>query len=182
MTVSPTQGSSAAGLVGEPAAISGPVRDAACTLVGRSLWFAMTADHRPLHPVREVWEEDMIKIKHVMEPVGVDDGARLWVEPVGLTREFQEWCQVDALLTQLGPPPLLWNWHQQHADPKGHEIFSGAYRAYLAAIPHQSVLRELARVGSRSTFTLLYQGPDSEHNTAKVLQELLEQLAGEPIQ
>lgn len=124
----------------------------------------------------------MIKIKHVMEPVSEDDGARLWVEPLGLTRDFQEWCQVDALLTQLGPPPLLWNWHQAHGDAKGHEVFSGAYRAYLLAMPHQSVLRELARVGSRSTFTLLHQGADPDHNTAKVLQEMLEQLAGEPIQ
>ena len=37
----------------------------------------------------------MIKVKHLLEAVEESDGQRLWVEPIGLTKDLREWCQVD---------------------------------------------------------------------------------------
>ena len=52
----------------------------------------------------------MIKIKHLLETVEPDDGKRIWVESIGLTRDLQEWCSVTHLLSNLGPPMTIWRW------------------------------------------------------------------------
>ena len=52
----------------------------------------------------------MIKLKHFMEPVEEDDGKRLWIEPINLTKDLVEWCRIDHVLPHLGPPVKLWEW------------------------------------------------------------------------
>ena len=58
----------------------------------------------------------MIKVKHFLDEVESDDGQRLWVEPIGVTKDLREMCQVDHVLTHLGPPMKLWDWYEQHPD------------------------------------------------------------------
>ena len=55
----------------------------------------------------------MIRIKHVMDAVEKDDGQRIWVEPIGLTKDLREWCKVAHVLTHLGPPKALWDWFDE---------------------------------------------------------------------
>ena len=33
----------------------------------------------------------MIKTKHFLDRIEADDGPRVWVESIGLTKDFQEW-------------------------------------------------------------------------------------------
>ena len=116
----------------------------------------------------------MIKIKHFLEPVEKDDGQRLWVEPIGLTRDLQQWCRIDHVLSHLGPPRKLWDWFEKHPD--GYEHFRGVYHEHLSRSSYKEALQELARASVRETFTLVHQSELSESNTAVALFEYLSEL------
>ena len=105
----------------------------------------------------------MIKIKHLMDPVEADDGLRLWVEPIGLTRDLREWCQVNHVLTHLGPPRSLWDWFGEHPD--GYGYFRATYHDWLVRSRYKPALQDMACAAGKESFTLLHQGEDPEHNT-----------------
>lgn len=117
----------------------------------------------------------MIKIKHFMDAREADDGQRLWVEPIGLTKDLCEWCSIDEVVTHLGPPMALWEWFDRH--PRGYEHFRGKYHEHLEAGPYRKALVHLARAGVNENFTLVYQGDDPGQNTATALYEYLTELA-----
>src|SRR5205823_2747898 len=73
--------------------------------------------------------EAMIKIKHFMDAKEADDGERLWVESIKLTKDLTEWCHVDPVLPHLGPPMELCEWFEEHPD--GYEYFRGNYHEHL---------------------------------------------------
>jgi uncharacterized protein YeaO (DUF488 family) len=117
----------------------------------------------------------MIKIKHFMEAKEADDGERLWVESVNLTKDLIEWCAVDHVLPHLGPPAELVEWFEEHPD--GYEYFRGNYHEFLTKNGLRKPLWQLARAGLNENFTLLHQGDDAEHNTATALYEYLNELS-----
>lgn len=117
----------------------------------------------------------MIKIKHLMDAVEKDDGLRLWIEPIGLTRDLSEWCEVDHVLCHVGPPVGLWEWFDEHPD--GYGYFRATYHDWLSHSKYKAALQELACASSRNTFTLLHQGDDPAHNTATALYEFLSELS-----
>jgi len=116
----------------------------------------------------------MIKVKNLLEAVESNDGQRMWVEPVGLTRDLREWCKVDHILPHLGPPKALWEWYEQH--PEGYEYFRARYHEALARSPYKAALKQLAQAGRRETFTLVHGSEDGEHNSATALQEFINEL------
>lgn len=116
----------------------------------------------------------MIKIKHLMDAVEQDDGTRLWVEPIGLTKDLRQWCKVDHVLCHLGPPMGLWEWFDEHPD--GYGYFRATYHDWLAQSRYKPALQELACAGLKQSFTLLYTGEDPAHNTATALYEFLSEL------
>jgi uncharacterized protein YeaO (DUF488 family) len=117
----------------------------------------------------------MIKIKHLLDPVEKADGIRLWIEPIGLTRDLRQWCSVDHVLCYLGPPIKLWTWFEEHPD--GYEYFRGSYHEWLGRSRYKPALKELACAGLGQTFTLIYQGDDPAKNTATALYEFLSELS-----
>lgn len=117
----------------------------------------------------------MIKIKHLLDPVEKDDGTRLWIEPIGLTKDLRQWCAVDHVLSYLGPPMPLWDWFEQHPD--GYEYFRGAYHEWLSGGRYKPALKELACAGINQTFTLVHQGEDPAHNSGTALYEFLSELS-----
>ena len=116
----------------------------------------------------------MIKVKHFLDAAESDDGQRIWVEPVGLTKDLREWCKVDHTLPHLGPPKALWEWYDEHPD--GYDYFRARYHETLARSPYKPALRQLAQAAQRETFTLLHQGEDRDHNSASALHEFLGEL------
>ena len=116
----------------------------------------------------------MIKIKHLMDAVAKDDGQRIWVEPINLTRDLQEWCQVGHMLCHIGPPRQLWDWFQWH--DQGYEFFRGRYHAWLANSPYIPALQQLACAAMHENFTLLHQGDDPAQNSATALYEFISEL------
>ena len=116
----------------------------------------------------------MIKVKHFLHNADKDDGQRLWVEPLGLTRDLREWCRVDHVLPHLGPPRALWDWFGEHPD--GYDYFRARYHGFLAQSKYKPALRNLAQAGTRETFTLLHASDDDDHNSAVALMEFLHEL------
>lgn len=117
----------------------------------------------------------MFKIKHLLDSVEADDGTRLWVEPIGLTRDLRQWASVDCLATHLGPPMGLWQWFQEHPD--GYEYFRAMYHENLGAGPHRTALQELCSAAQARNITLLHQGDNPTRNTATALYEFLSELS-----
>jgi uncharacterized protein YeaO (DUF488 family) len=116
----------------------------------------------------------MIKIKHLLDTIESDDGARLWVEPIGLTNDLREWCGVNHMVRNLGPPVTVWRWFQQH--PEGYDYFRAKYHEHLARGKRRQVLVQLAAAALQEDFTLLHQGDDPDHNSATALYEFLTEL------
>ncbi len=116
----------------------------------------------------------MIKIKHFLDDTETDDGQRIWVEPIALTRDLREWCKVSHVLPHLGPPRELWNWFDEHPD--GYEYFRGRYHECLRHGPYRAVLQQLVLAARREGLTLLHQGESPEHNSATALYEFLSEL------
>jgi uncharacterized protein YeaO (DUF488 family) len=117
----------------------------------------------------------MIKIKHFLDTVEADDGRRLWIEPIKLTRDLVEMCEVAHVLTHLGPPLSLWEWFEEHPD--GYDYFRAKYHENLCAAGLRPVLQRLACAAGRENYTLLHQGDDPQHNTATALYEMLSELS-----
>jgi uncharacterized protein YeaO (DUF488 family) len=116
----------------------------------------------------------MIKIKHLLDTPEDDDGARLWVEPIGLTADLREWCAVNHMVSNLGPPMTVWRWFQSH--PEGYEYFRAKYHEHLSRGKRRRVLAQLAAAALQEDFTLLHQGDDPNHNSATALYEFLTEL------
>jgi len=116
----------------------------------------------------------MIKVKHFLDSVEKDDGQRIWVEPIGLTKDLRELCSVDHVLSHLGPQLKLWNWLEQH--PEGYDEFRARYHEQLAKGPYRAALQQLASASLREIFTLIHQADDPLHNSAMALYEFITEL------
>lgn len=117
----------------------------------------------------------MIKIKHVFDRVERDDGQRMWVEPIGLTKDLRSMCSVDHVMPHLGPPRELWEWFEEHRD--GYEYFRGQYHEFLAKSAYAIALQHMACAALRGEpLTLLHASDDPEHNAATALHEYLTEL------
>ena len=116
----------------------------------------------------------MIHVKHLMDEHEADDGERLWVEPVGLTRDLQEWCAVDHVVDHVGPPMKLLRWFEKH--PEDYETFRGRYHSWLDGSDFRPALVQLANAGAEQNLTLLHTGDDPDENTATALHEYLAEL------
>ncbi len=113
----------------------------------------------------------MLKCKHLMDSVENDDGLRLWIEPVGLTKDLREWCGVNRLLPELAPPVELAAWFDRHPD--GYDCFRRQYRGWLRQPKHQMLLDALARAMPHQNITLLHQGSHPSQNAAMTLMEIV---------
>jgi uncharacterized protein YeaO (DUF488 family) len=117
----------------------------------------------------------MIKIKHFAEAVEHDDGQRIWVEPIGVTRDLREWCCIDHVLCHLGPPAELAKWLEEH--PAGYDYFRARYHDHLSRSQYKPALQQLASAGLKENFTLLHHSDDPQQNTATALYEFLIELS-----
>ena len=116
----------------------------------------------------------MIKVKHFLDVIERDDGQRIWIEPMGLTRDLREWCKVDHVLPHLGPPRELWDWFDEHCD--GYEHFRGCYHEALTRSRYRPALQQLACAAMRENITLLHGSEDRDHNSGSALHEFLSEL------
>jgi uncharacterized protein YeaO (DUF488 family) len=116
----------------------------------------------------------MLHLKRAYEEPSPQDGERILVErlwPRGLTKAR---AAVDLWLKDVAPSPELRRWFAH--DPAKWEEFERRYRQELEGNPEAvELLRQKAK---RVTVTLVYAARDPEHNSARILKELLERRAG----
>lgn len=116
----------------------------------------------------------MFKVKNLFEAVEPDDGVRLWVEPVQLTKDLTEWCVVHHAPPGIHPDAKLATWFERHPD--GYDFFRGRYHEALRNSPYLPALRDLAALGQKENVTLLHQGDDPNQNAGAALHEFLSEL------
>lgn len=112
----------------------------------------------------------MVKIKRVYDDARSSDGARFLVErlwPRGIKKEE---LKMKAWLKEVAPSQDLRKWYAH--DTERWEEFRKRYWKELQSNPEPwSPLLEAAQNGN---VTLIYSARDTEHNSALVLKEFLE--------
>ncbi len=113
----------------------------------------------------------MLKIKRVYEDARSSDGARFLVErlwPRGIKKED---LKMKAWLKEVAPSQDLRKWYAH--DTAKWEEFRQRYQKELESNSEAwSPLLEAAKHGN---VTLIYSARDTEHNSALVLKEFLEE-------
>lgn len=113
----------------------------------------------------------MIQTKRVYEPLTSEDGAcylveRLWPRGIRKTDlKIVYWCREVAPSTEL----RKWFAH----DPAKWGEFKSRYRAELSGRPE--AWEPLIAAAHSGSVTLLYSARDTEHNSALLLKEFLEE-------
>ena len=113
----------------------------------------------------------MLMTKRAYEPAEPSDGARFLVDrlwPRGIKKEKLE---MKAWLKDVAPSPDLRKWFAH--DPAKWQEFRGRYRAELEANP--DAWQPILEAAKQGDVTLLYSARDTEHNSALLLKEFLEE-------
>jgi uncharacterized protein YeaO (DUF488 family) len=116
----------------------------------------------------------MIKTKRVYEDPDPSDGSRYLVErlwPRGMKKED---LKMDAWLKEIAPSPELRRWFGH--DPERWTEFQRRYRAELDS--NEEAVKSLLEAPRQNTVTLLYSARDTEHNSAVLLKDYLEEKLG----
>lgn len=118
----------------------------------------------------------VIKVKHLMDALEEDDGVRIWVEPIGLTRDLAEWCSIDNVIPQMTPSQKT-IFVATHAE--GFDYYVQRFHEELRKSPQAPTLKALAMASRVENFTLIHASEDPAQNCAMALFEYLAELAAE---
>ena len=125
-------------------------------------------DERPQAP------SPAIRLKRAYEDPSPADGVRVLVErlwPRGLSKEL---AAVDHWPKEVAPSTELRKWFGH--DPAKWPEFRRRYRDELCGRPAE--LERLRRLAGEGTVTFVYGSRDTEHNSAAVLREVVEEQRG----
>ena len=117
----------------------------------------------------------MIFVKHLFDVPQAQDGERIWIDSIGLTRDLIEWCQIAHVMTNLGPSKETAAWFEEH--PAGFDFFEAEYLEELRSSPSIISMRGLAAASTNKSFTLVHHGHHPVENSATVLGTFLLDLA-----
>jgi uncharacterized protein YeaO (DUF488 family) len=112
----------------------------------------------------------MIKLKRAYERPSREDGMRILVErlwPRGLSKEQ---AAVNLWLKDVAPSTELRTWFGH--DPAKWLQFQKRYQKELR--DHKNALKLLKEKAKAGTLTLVYAARDEAHNSALVLQKVLQ--------
>lgn len=116
------------------------------------------------------YQESMIALKRVYDPVSRNDGTRFLVErlwPRGMSKEK---LRTRAWLKDAGPSTELRQWFGH--DPDKWTEFRRRYFRELDARPE--AWKPIASAARRGLVTLVYSSHDTLHNNAVALQQYLQ--------
>jgi uncharacterized protein YeaO (DUF488 family) len=113
----------------------------------------------------------MLKLKRVYEDADPEDGVRFLVERLWARGIKKEDLTMKAWLKDVAPSQSLRNWYGH--DAAKWEEFQQRYRAELEA--NREAWRPILEAAREGDVTLLYSARDTEHNSALVLKEFLEE-------
>jgi uncharacterized protein YeaO (DUF488 family) len=124
-----------------------------------------------LRRVQALKGNSLLRTKRAYESAEVSDGVRFLVDrlwPRGIKKERLE---MKAWLKDVAPSPELRKWFAH--DPDKWQEFQRRYRAELKANPE--TWKPILEAAKQGDVTLLYSARDTEHNSALLLKEFLEE-------
>lgn len=116
----------------------------------------------------------MIELKRIYEPASESDGERFLVERLWARGVSKDEARLAGWLKDLAPSPDLRQWYAH--DTSKWEEFRKRYRAELNSDDKQDLLDDLLRRAREHTVTLVYAARDTEHNSALILKDVLEEM------
>ena len=115
----------------------------------------------------------MVRTKRVYEKRDPGDGKRILVDrlwPRGLKRDEP---RIDEWMKELAPSDELRQWFGH--DPLKWPEFRQRYTRELMSAPDKVILLDkLVRMAREGNVTIVYGARDTEHNNAKVLEEIMQ--------
>jgi uncharacterized protein YeaO (DUF488 family) len=117
----------------------------------------------------------MLKVKRVYENKEAGDGVRILVDrlwPRGL-RSAE--AGIDEWMKDVAPSDELRKWFAH--DPDKWPEFKRKYTKELADPQQAALLKRIAKSAASGNVTLVYAAKDTEHNNARVLEELISKAA-----
>lgn len=112
----------------------------------------------------------MLKTKRVYESSQNSDGTRFLVDRLWPRGVKKEKLKVKAWLKDAAPSPELRKWFAH--DPAKWQEFQERYRAELESDP--DAWKPILEAAKQGDVTLLYSARDTEHNSAVLLKEFLD--------
>lgn len=112
----------------------------------------------------------MIRLKRAYSPAAADDGLRVLVERLWPRGVSKDKAAIDLWLKDLAPSTELRKWF--HQDPQRWDEFRKRYRAELEQ--QTDLLAQLQQHVAEGPVTFVFSASDTDHNSAVVLKEHLE--------
>ena len=113
----------------------------------------------------------MIIVKRIYDPVGAQDGVRYFVERLWPRGIKSEALPKENWLKDVSPSAELRQWFNH--DPEKWDEFQRRYLQELNGRPDD--LKPLLEQARRGNVTLLYSARDTQHNSALLLKDFLDQ-------
>jgi len=120
----------------------------------------------------------MLSVKRVYESKGAADGVRILVDrlwPRGL-RSAE--AGIDEWIKDVAPSDDLRKWFAH--DPEKWSEFKRKYAGELSELSKAALLKRIAKLAANDNVTLMYAAKDTEHNNARVLEELIANIGKKP--
>ena len=120
----------------------------------------------------------MLSVKRVYESKEAGDGVRILVDrlwPRGL-RSAE--AGIDEWMKDIAPSDELRKWLAH--DPEKWPEFKRRYTQELAAPEKAALLKRITKLAASGNVTLVYSAKDTEHNNARVLEELIADIGKKP--
>jgi len=117
----------------------------------------------------------MIKLKRAYENKEAGDGVRILVDrlwPRGL-RSAE--AGIDEWMKDIAPSDELRQWFSH--DPEKWPEFKRRYAKELADPQKAALVKKIVKLAAKGNVTLVYAAKDTEHNNARVLEELVSRAA-----
>ena len=113
----------------------------------------------------------MLKIKRAYEAAENDDGKRILIDRLWPRGVSKVEARIDEWMKDLAPSTELRQWFGHDTDK--WEEFRKRYKKELASPEGTRLLEDIARRARSGPITLVYGAKDTEHNNAKVLEEII---------
>ena len=120
----------------------------------------------------------MLSVKRVYESKEAGDGVRILVDrlwPRGL-RSAE--AGINEWMKDVAPSDDLRKWFAH--DPEKWPEFKRKYAGELSEPSKAALLKRIAKLAASGNVTLVYSAKDTEHNNARVLEELIADIGKKP--